>query len=150
MKKIIYFLFALTIVTVLCPPDLNAKPIFIRIKLGIFAKWSITFNGNCEDGKGLCLAFGGNTSNPESNPTFFGYDDETNVFSIKISKQWGNAKSFAESSFEIGEDSPVDPKLIENLSNFKYKGKVVVIKKGIYKVIDDGDYYLLNPDYFVN
>jgi hypothetical protein len=149
MKKIIYFFTALMIVTFFCSSDLNAKPIFIKLRLGIFAKWSITFNGDCEDGKGLCLAFGGKTTNPEIGPNFFGYDEETNKFYLKISKQWENAKLFSEGTFDIVEDSPVDPKLIENFSNFRIKGKSVFIKKGIYKISDQGDCYLLAADYYL-
>ena len=148
MKKIVYFLIALMVVTFSAPSDLNAKPIWLKIKLGFFAKWSITFNGNCEDGMGVCVAFGDNL-NTSSNQNFFGYDDATNKFSIKISKQWASAKSLSSGTFEIGEDSQADPKLIENIPNFINKGKNVFIKKGIYKVTDEGDYYLLTPEYYV-
>lgn len=148
MKKIVYFLIALMIVTFFAPSDLNAKPIWLKFKIGLFAKWSVTTTGECENGWGICIALGDNL-NSSTNQNFFGYDDATNKFSIKISKQWTSAKSFSSGTFEIGEDSQADPKLIENIPNFIYKGKNVFIKKGIYKVVDEGDYYLLTPDCYV-
>ena len=146
MKKILFLFISLLVLTILNPLDTNAKPIWIKFKIGLFAKWSINFNGDCEDGKGLCLAFGDNLNN-DSYPNFFGYDDETNKFYIKISKQWTSAKSFAAGTFDIGEDSPVDPKLIENISSFKNKGKTVFITKGVYQVMEEGEYYLLALNY---
>ena len=148
MKKILFFLIALMVVGIFNPADLNAKPIWIKFKIGLFAKWSITFNGNCEDGKGLCIAFGDNL-NPNSNLNFFGYDDSVDKFYFKISKQWSSANSFSSGSFEIGEDSPVDPKLIESISTFGNNYKNVFIKKGVYKVNDEGDYYLLALEHYL-
>jgi len=148
MKKILFFFIALMVVGIFNPADLNAKPIWIKFKIGIFAKWSITFNGNCEDGKGLCIAFGDNL-NQNSNQTFFGYDDSIDRFYIKVSKQWPSANSFSSGSFEIEEDSPVDPKLIESISTFINKGKNVFIKKGVYKVTGEGDFYLLALNHYL-
>jgi hypothetical protein len=148
MKKIIYLLIAFMVVSFFSPSSLNAKPFFIKFKLGFFAKWSITFNGDCEDGKGICLALG-NNSNPNGDPSYLGYDDETNDFQIKMSKQSLNAKYLQDGTLSIGEDSPVDPKLIENFPNFRNNGKNVIIKKGTYKVVDNGEFYLLNLDYYI-
>ena len=148
MKKIVNLLIALMIITLVAPSNLNAKPLWLKFKLGLFAKWSITINGECEDGWGICLALGDNL-NPGTNQNFFGYDDATNKISIKISKQWPSAKSFSSGTFEIGEDSQADPKLIANIPDFLYKGKKLFVKKGIYKVMDEGDYYLFTPDYYV-
>jgi hypothetical protein len=148
MRKISYLTIVFMIVIFSAPVNSNAKPIWLKFKLGLFAKWSVTINGECEDGWGICLALGDNLTQGQ-NQNFFGYDDTTDKISVKISKQWSSAKSFSSGTFEIGADSQTDPKLIENIPNFKNKGKSVFIKKGIYKVIDEGDYYLFIPDYYV-
>jgi len=148
MKKFLLLVIALFLAGIFTPAKVDAKPLWLKFKLGIFAKWSITTNGECEDGWGLCLAFLPNNS-PPANPDFLGYDDETDKFYIKVSKQGASANSFNKSPFEIKEDSPVDPKLIDNLTNFKFKNKKVTIKGGKYPVSDDGTYYIVSPDYYI-
>ena len=133
MKKITTLLIAIVLVGIFAPIKVDAKPFWIKFKLGIFAKWSISLTGECEDGWGLCLAYFG-TNSSTGNPNLLGYDDETDKFSIKVSKQWTSATSFSKGFFEIKEDSQIDPKLIENLSNFKFKNKKVFLKKGNYTV----------------
>jgi hypothetical protein len=148
MKKIILLFFVVIIAGFVTPTKVDAKPFWIKFKLGIFAKWSITFNGNCDDGKGLCLAFGG-TAAPGANPNLFGYDDELDKFFIKVDKKWSSAKSFSKETFEIEEDSPVDPKLIRDFPNFKYQTKNVLIKAGTYPVRDEGEFYIMAVDYIL-
>jgi len=146
MKKITFLFCTIMVLAMINPSEISAKPFWLKIKLGFFAKWSITLNGDCEDGMGICLAFGDNAA-PNSNLTFLGYDDETNKFSIRISKQWSNAKLLSSGTYEIGENSPIDPKVISSISDFKNIGKMVVIKKGTYQVKDDGEYYLMMLDH---
>jgi hypothetical protein len=148
MKKIVAVVIALLLTGIFVPAKVDAKPLWVKLKIGIFAKWSITFTGNCDDGKGLCLTFGGNAA-PGSTPNFFGYDDEMDKFYIKVFKQWGSAKPFSNSTFEVQEDSQVDPKLIENMSNFKFNTKKVIIKSGIYPVSDEQEFYIMPVDYYL-
>jgi hypothetical protein len=145
MKKFLFILFGIIMLGILAPTNSEAKPFWLKFKLGLFAKWSISFTGNCQDGWGICLAFGDNLSTD----TYLGYDDATNKFSIKVSKTFSQAKEFSRGIYEIKENSPVDPRLISNLMNFNSKGKKVIIKKGIYKIYDEGDYYVFTVDYLL-
>lgn len=147
MKKIVLLVLVLFVAGFLAPEKVDAKPFWLKFKLGIFAKWSITTNDDCEDGWGLCLTFLPSTAPPS--PNLIGYDDEEDKFFIKVSKQWSSATSFSKSPYEIKDDSPIDPRLIENLTNFKFKTKKVILKKGKYPVIDDGSYYVISPEYIV-
>jgi hypothetical protein len=144
MKKLI-ILFGFFVLVLSMPTTVDAKPIWIKFKLGLFAKWGISLTGDCKDGWGLCLAF---TDNPVTN-TFLGYDEETDKFSIKISKMFSQAKEFSLGKYEIKENSPIDPKLISRFSNYKSPGKKVIIKKGIYQIYEEGDYYIMGVDYFL-
>lgn len=50
---------------------------------------------------------------------------------------------------EIIEDSPVDPALIKQFPYFSKANKLVIIQKGKYKVQDDGDFYLIPIEYYL-
>ncbi len=145
MKKILFAVIGIYILGAIVPANLDAKPIWIKFKIGIFAKWSITTTGNCEDGWGLCLSF----ADGQPVPNFIGYDDATNKFSLKISKTFSEAKVFGLGFYDLKEDSPVDTKLIREFQNFNSQGKNVVIKKGTYKITEEGDYYVMGVDYYL-
>ena len=145
MKKILFAVIGIFMLGAIIPANLDAKPFWIKFKIGLFAKWSITTTGNCEDGWGLCLTFA-------DGPTvlnFFGYDDATDKFYLKISKTFSEAKAFGLGFYDLKEDSPVDPKLIREFQNFNSQGKNVVIKKGTYKITEEGDYYVMGVYYYL-
>ncbi len=148
MKKVAFLFIAIIIAGLFTPNSAEAKPFWIKFKLGIMAKWSITFNGDCEDGRGLCLAFGG-TAAPSTDPNFFGYDEETDKFYIRVFKQWTSAKPFSRREYILEENSPVDPKLVAEFPNFKDKTRQVIIKAGTYPIKDEGEYYIMLVDYFI-
>jgi len=145
MKKILFVVIGILMLGTIIPTNLDAKPIWVKFKIGLFAKWSITTTGDCEDGWGLCLTIQDGPIVPNS----LGYDEETNKFYLKISKTFSEAKVFSQGFYEIKEDSPVDPKLIREFRNFNSQGKKVVIKKGTYKIIEEGDYYVMGVDYYL-
>ncbi len=146
MKKITLFFLLLIMGVTFIPADGYSKPFWVRFKIGIFAKWSITNTGSCDDGWGICL-----TTNTEGNQglTFFGYDKETDKFYIKISEKDQSSKHFGSGSFDLKEDSPVDPKLVAGFPNFQTGGKLVVLKKGTYKVRKDGTDLITAFDYYL-
>lgn len=142
MKKIYSFLLVALVALLIIPLNSEARPFWIKFKIGIFAKWSITIGGDCEPSWGICLALGDNMG-----PNFFGYDAETDQFSIKIPKTSPEAKYFSQAVYELKEDSPVDPKLTEKFTDFNSKGKILVMKKGTYKVADTGAEYIVSFAY---
>ena len=145
MKKILFVVTGILLLGTIIPANLDAKPIWLKFKIGFFAKWSITTTGNCEDGWGLCLSFADNPAVPN----FIGYDDETDKFYVKVSKTFTEAKVFSQGYYELKEDSPVDPRLIREFRNFNSQGKKVIIKKGTYKIIEEGDYFVMGVDYYL-
>ncbi len=145
MKKILFAVIGIFMLGVIIPANLDARPIWIKFKIGFFAKWSITTTGECEDGWGLCLTF----ADGPIVQNFIGYDDATDKFSLKISKTFPEAKVFSQGIYELKEDSPVDPKLIREFQNFTSQGKKVLIKKGTYKIVEEGDYYVMGVDYYL-
>jgi hypothetical protein len=146
MKKITLFFFLLILGVTFLPADGYSKPFWVRFKIGIFAKWSITTTGSCGDGWGICL-----TTNTEGNQaqTFLGYDKETDKFYIRISEKDQSSKHFNGNTFDLKADSPVDPKLIAGFPNFQAGDKIVVLKKGIYKVLKDGPDLITAFDYYL-
>jgi hypothetical protein len=132
------------LIAVIVPESANAKPIWLKFKLGLLAKWKISLNGDCESAWGICVAFGDNMS-----PNFFGYDNETDQFYIKVSKKCPEAKSFSGGTYELKEDSPVDPRLISGFPNFLPKGKTVILRKGTYKIAEEADFYVMGVKYYV-
>jgi hypothetical protein len=145
MKKVLFAFIGILLLSSIIPSNVDAKPFWIKFKIGIFAKWSISLTGNCEDGWGLCLAF----ADGPSVPNIIGYDDETDKFYIKISKAYSEAKVFSQGFYDLKDDSPVDPKLINEFRNFNSKGNKVVIKQGKYKIIEEGDFYVMGVDYYL-
>jgi hypothetical protein len=145
MKKVLFAVIGILILGAIMPVNLDAKPIYLKVKLGIFAKWSVSFSGHCEDGGGLCIAFGG-TDGPQN---FFGYDDESNKCILKISKEFSDARVFSNGTYTLNEDSPIDPKITNQFGNFNSQGKKVGIKKGTYKVSDERDYYIIAFEYYL-
>ena len=126
----------------------NAKPIYIGgIRIAIRAKWSITL-GDCQDGRGICISIviGEGSSAPD---VFVGYDKETDKIYVKIGKREEESVYFNKGTFEVPEDSPIDTKVIGKMANFPKFNRTVVIKKGIYKVTDDGNYYTVALDYYL-
>lgn len=143
MKKIIsivgfiLFLFAFTVVS-------EAKPIYLPIRIGFGAKWSIVF-GDCEPGWGVCLSIKG-----PSTTQYAGYDPEIDKIIVKISKSDPAVKNFT-SSFVLREDSPVDPGFVKGMTNFKpvSAGQNVYIKSGTYKVSEADGFMLCYLDYYI-
>jgi hypothetical protein len=145
MKKIVFAVIGILMFSSMIPVNLDAKPIWIKFKIGLFAKWSITTSGNCEDGWGLCISFGDGLLAPN----YFGYDDETDKFYVKILKSSTDAKVLNQGFYELKEDSPVDPRVIREFRNFPSQGKNVVLKKGTYKILQEGEYYVMAVDYYL-
>jgi hypothetical protein len=145
MKKITSLFLVIIMIILLAPSQASSRPFWIKFKIGILAKWSITFDGGCDPGWGLCLALG---PDPNPEPNFVGYDNDVDKFYIRISQNYPQAKDFSNDYYELKEDSPIDPKLISGMTNFKLKGQYVVLKKGNYKVQKDGGYYLIGFDYY--
>ena len=144
MKKLITII-STVLLLVLMANNVNARPIYIGgIKI-YWARWSVT-TGNCQDGKGLCFRIETGTNGPQN---FFGYDPETGKASIRIGKKDPEAHHFSQAEFLLEDDSPVDPKITGRLSELRTNGKIVVLKKGDYKVSDDGDYYTVSIDYYL-
>lgn len=144
MKKIYSFLLVALVALLIFPMNSEARPIWIKFKLGIFAKWGITLGGGCEPSWGICIAFGDNTE-----PNFFGYDKETDKFSIKVPKSAPEAKHFSQAVYELKEDSPVDPKLLAKVPDFNSGGKLLIMKGGKYPVTDTGDAYVITFAYIL-
>lgn len=132
-------------IIILAPSHASSKPIWIKFKIGLFAKWSVTTNGDCENGWGICLAL---NPDPNPEPNYIGYDKDVDKFYLKISENYSQAKYFNNDNYELKEDSPIDPRLIGNMTNFTLKGQYIVIKKGNYKVLKDGGYYIIGFDYY--
>lgn len=145
MKKIIFAITGILMLCALIPDNLDAKPIWIKFKIGLFAKWSITTGGNCENGWGLCISFGDNMSAQN----YFGYDDETDKFYVKMMKSSPETRPLSQGSYELREDSPIDPRVIKEFRNFNSQGKKVVLKKGTYKILEEGEYYVMAVDYYL-
>jgi hypothetical protein len=145
MKKIITLSLAVIIFSIIAPIQGNSKPIFLKFKLGIFAKWSINFTGTCDDGWGLCL-----TTNTESGSgtTYIGFDKETDRFYLKISDKYPDIGHFSNESYELKEDSQIDPKLLALIKEFQPKGKFVFLKKGRYKVVREESFLIIGFNYY--
>jgi hypothetical protein len=120
----------------------QARPFYIGIKIGIFAKWSIVL-GDCKSGWGICISI---PTGPVQNS--LGFDSDTEKLYIKISKTDLAAKNVTQGIFEVKEDSPVDPMVIQKMTNVKVKDKTLVIRKGSYKATDEGDSYIIGLDYY--
>ncbi len=144
MKKIYSFLLVALVALLIVPMNSEAKPFWIKFKLGILAKWTITLGNDCESSWGLCIALGDNMG-----PNFFGYDAETNQFAIKVPKTSPEAKYFSQAVYELKEDSPVDPKLVAKCPGFDAKGKMLIMKQGSYRVTDTGQDYIVVFDYML-
>ena len=128
--------------------ETQARPMYIGgIKLAIRAKWAITL-GDCKDGHGICLSIfiGEGSTAPD---IFVGYDRDTDKIYLKIGKKEKESAYFSGGTYEVQEDSPVDPGVIRKMSNFPRYDRTVVIRKGIYKVADDGNYYIVAFDYYL-
>jgi hypothetical protein len=144
MKKIFSILMIALVALMIVPLNSEAKPFWIKFKIGLFAKWSITIGGECEDGWGICLAVGDNMGQ-----NFFGYDEEVNQFSIRIPKSAPEAKYFNGTTYDLKEDSPVDPKLVGKFTQFNAGGKYLMLKKGTYKVNDNGEEYIITFNHYL-
>jgi hypothetical protein len=119
------------------------KPIYVNIKIGFFAKWSVTI-GDCKTGWGICISL-----NPVQGQNYIGYDEETDKFYIKVGRTDPASKDFNRGAFELKEDSPIDPKVLTSFANSKWQGKVVTLKKGIYQVSENDGYYEVNINYYL-
>lgn len=122
----------------------EAKPFYIHLRIGFKAKLNITL-GECEDGNAVCLSLSQNNDHG----TFLGYDAETDKFSVKILKSDPAVKNGFVNPLIIKEDSPVDPKLIQQFTNFKNNQRIVYIKAGEYKVYEEGECLIAELFYFV-
>ncbi len=146
MKKMISILivtFAM-LVTFLIPAEADARPFYIKVRIGFLAKWSVVL-GECKPGWGICLSlnFDHTTLNQLS------YDNETEKLTVMIHVNDPLAKNLQSGYLEIKEDSPVDPQLISQIQNFRQKDKTVVIKAGKYRVLREGDYLTTALEYYV-
>jgi len=119
----------------------QARPLYISIRIGFFAKWSIAI-GDCKPGWGICISI---PNGPVQN--YLGYDSETGKLYLKILKSDPIAKNITQGILEVKEDSPINPKVIQNMTNFKNKYKTLEIKKGIYKVFEEDDYFITEINY---
>jgi len=146
MKKMISILVVTCamLVTFLIPAEADARPFYLKVRIGFLAKWSVVF-GDCQPGWGLCLSL--STDHTVLNQ--LSYDDETDQFSVMIHKNDPLAKNMQNGYLEIKEDSPVDPQLIGQFPNFRLKDKTVVIKAGKYRVLREGDYLTAAVGYFI-
>jgi len=145
MKKITSILLATIMIVLLASSHASSKPFWITLKIGLFAKWSITTDGNCDNGWGICLSL---NPDPNPGPNYIAYDKDFDKFYLRISENYSQVKYFSNDYYELKEDSPIDPRLIGNMTNFTLKGQYVVIKKGNYKVLKDGGYYIVGFDYY--
>ncbi len=122
----------------------SAQDVFyIGIQIGFFAKFQIILGQKeCKPGRAICIQLF-----TESSQYLMGYAADSEKFYIKISKDAPTASYFSQGTFEVLEDSWVDPDLIRELTK-RYEGMNVFIKQGVYKVLDVGEYYLVGVDYY--
>ncbi|MBE0646348.1 MAG: hypothetical protein IH596_01040 [Bacteroidales bacterium] len=144
MKKIMISIVMGLIMIASSIQSASAKDVFyVGLKIGIFAKFQIIFgNKECKEGKAICLRLF--TDSPQN---FMGYDADTEKFFLKISKNDPVARNFSLGTFEVLEDSWVDPDLVSALTK-RYDGMKVFIKQGVYKVVDAGEHYIVGVDYY--
>ena len=121
----------------------NPRPWYVKIKVGFFAKWAIVM-GECAPGWGICISL---DDGPSQN--YIGYDSEVNKLSLRIIKTSPDVKNLSSGSLEIKEDSPVDPRVIRQFPSFSRFDKIIIIKKGNYKITDDGEYYQISLEYYI-
>ena len=119
-----------------------SKPILIGGVRFYIAKWAITL-GECQDGIGICAVVNFGSDN------YIGYDNETDQGIIKISKKDQFAGQISHSELNIREDSPIDPKIIEKINEFKTNGKIVILKKGTYRAVEDANFYTFTVGYYL-
>lgn len=142
MKKLMTLTITLVIFTLMTAFS-HATPIYIGVKIGIFAKWQIKLD-DCDDGKGLCLTFKGD--NPVN---FCGYDNADNKIYIKIDKKSPEAKYFTGKAYIVEEDSPVSPALVQKFTNMpKPPTQYVVIKAGTYLITNTPEHYIIGLNYY--
>ncbi|MFH1297202.1 MAG: hypothetical protein ABIJ04_08025 [Bacteroidota bacterium] len=117
--------------------------IYVGMQIGFFAKFQIILGQkDCKAGKAICIRLF-----TDSAQNFMGYSADSEKFYIKISKDAPAARDFSQGTFEVPEDSWVDPALISALTK-RYDGMKVFIKQGVYKVLDVGEYYTVGVDYY--
>lgn len=141
MKKLLFLLIA----TLLFSSYSFAKPFYIGIRIGFFAKTQVV-TGDCIDGLGVCISFG-NSTTPDN--AQLGYDAVTaDLFYLRIPVKSSQLKFNPGEDFELKEDSPIDPRLIKKLESFKNpSNKVVYLKKGTYPLRIEGDNYIIAIKY---
>lgn len=141
MKKLLFLLIA----TLLFSSYSFAKPFYISIRIGFFAKWDVV-TGNCQAGNGICVSVG-NKLSPDN--AELGYDAETkDVLYLRISSKSTQIKLSPGENFELLSDSPVDPRLIKKFSAFKNPdNKIVYLKKGLYPIRQEGDSFVITFKY---
>ncbi len=100
--------------------------------------------GECAPGWGICISL---DDGPGQN--YIGYDSEVNKLSLRIIKTSPDVKNLSSGSLEIKEDSPVDPRVIRQFPSFSRFDKIIIIKKGNYKITDDGEYYQISLEYYI-
>jgi hypothetical protein len=144
MKKVFVILSAILLMTIITNETFaNPKPWYIKIRIGLLAKWSIVL-GDCQPGWGLCISI-----EDGSGQNYLGFEKDNNKFNLRITKSAPEARNLTSGVLEVQEDSPIDTKVISQFQNFSKTDKIVVIKKGTYKVLDDGDYLLIPVDYYL-
>jgi hypothetical protein len=142
MKKHLIQILAMALLLFGMIAQTQARPFYIGIRIGLFAKWSIAL-GDCKSGWGICISI---PLGPAQNS--LGFDSDTEKLYIKILKTDPAAKNVTQGMFEIREDSPVDPNVIQKMTNIKVKDKTLIIRKGTYKATAEGDSYIIDLDYY--
>lgn len=125
--------------------EVNAtpRPFYWKIRVGFLAKWQVTF-GECDPSWGICLSLADGDSQD-----YLGFDNDTDEFILKFNKTSNGADNLATGTFELKEDSPVDPRVTKQFPNVIAKDKIYVLKKGSYKVVSDGGYYFVRFKYYI-
>jgi hypothetical protein len=142
MKKIVAVVIALLLTGIFVPAKVDAKPFYIKVRIGFLAKWSVVL-GDCKDGWGICLSV-----KQDGCSNFIGYDEAVDMVFIKVEKTNPMAQEITQGHFELKEDSPVDPKLVELMTNLNSQSKNLVIKKGDYPVVEEAQYYIIGFNYY--
>jgi hypothetical protein len=144
MKKVLFFLTAVMLLAFVSGETFaGPRPFYIRIKIGILAKWSVAL-GDCKPGWGLCVSI-----EDGMGQNYLGFDADNSKLNLRISKSAPEARNLSSGVLEIKEDSPIDSRVISQFPHFPKTDKIVVIKKGNYKITDDGDFFMIPVDYYL-
>ena len=116
-----------------------AAPIYIKLRIGIKAKWQVT-TGDCSSGKGLCLSVGGLATDND-----LVYDAATGDLAVHVYSTTPEYAELIEPNVEFEFDTPIDPALNTHLG-YPAAG-TVYIDAGMYPVMDDGSTKVVSLNY---